>query len=113
MMLSVPPTQARYRPDSAANKKGHAMLAEPNCSKRRCVHYQGVRGDEPTQVTVCAAFPLGIPHDIAYGDNDHTKPYPDDHGIQFEEEQDAKFADHWQQLDGFPPAADEGDSAAG
>lgn len=31
----------------------------------------------------CAAF-KSIPEEIWLGDNDHTKPYPDDNGIQFE-----------------------------
>jgi hypothetical protein len=33
---------------------------------------------------VCAAFPAGIPGDIAVGEDDHSSPYPGDHGIQFE-----------------------------
>ena len=64
------------------------MLVEPNCWKRKCKHYKGVRqpdGTEKYEVSYCAAFPLGIPADIINGKNDHTKPYPGDNGIQFEE----------------------------
>lgn len=32
----------------------------------------------------CEAFPDGIPMPIWMAENDHTKPYPGDHGIQYE-----------------------------
>ena len=32
----------------------------------------------------CDAFPGGVPDDIWYDQNNHGKPYPGDHGIQFE-----------------------------
>ena len=65
------------------------MLQEPKCFTRRCKHYLGViqpDGTEMTETNYCKAFPESIPNEIAYGDNDHTKPFPGDNGIQFEEE---------------------------
>jgi len=32
----------------------------------------------------CDAFPRIIPTDILFGGFDHTRPFPGDHGIQFE-----------------------------
>lgn len=64
------------------------MLTEPRCSERNCKHLIGVKqedGTEATEVPVCAAFPNGIPQEIAYGDNPHTSPYPGDNGITYEE----------------------------
>jgi hypothetical protein len=63
------------------------MIATPNCYTRKCIHFQGVNHveDETQQVPICAAFPKGIPEEIAYGDNLHLEPYPGDHGIPFEE----------------------------
>ena len=63
------------------------MIAEPNCSKRKCIHFLGVAqpdGTEMTERVICKAFPKGIPEEIAYGGNLHVKPYPGDKGIQFE-----------------------------
>lgn len=62
------------------------MLAEPRCYTRNCRHFIGVKndGDEATERVFCVAFPDGIPDDISYGDNLHTKPFPGDHGIQYE-----------------------------
>lgn len=33
---------------------------------------------------VCMAFPDGIPEEIITGDADHSKPYPGDHGFQYD-----------------------------
>jgi hypothetical protein len=45
-----------------------------------CKHFNGEVRDE----NVCAAFPDGIPDEIAYENADHTKPFKGDHGIRFE-----------------------------
>lgn len=67
--------------------KGAEMIPEPNCFTRKCKHFIGVKndGDETTERVYCAAFPDGIPAEIAFGSNKHIKPYPGDNGIQFEE----------------------------
>ena len=66
------------------------MLIEPNCHKRRCVHFRGAEsdGDEITDRVFCAAFPEEIPNEIAYGDNLHLTPFPEDRGIRFERQND-------------------------
>ena len=48
----------------------------------QCSHFLG-RGDKRFGF-VCEAFPKGIPDEIVTGQFNHTKPYPGDHGIQFE-----------------------------
>lgn len=49
-----------------------------------CKHFS-IRGSIDSGVPVCNAFPDGIPAEIWQGDNNHTKPYPGDHGIQFDQ----------------------------
>ena len=44
-----------------------------------CKHYIGT-----PYAPTCKAFPKGIPEQIATGENDHTKPFKGDNGIQFE-----------------------------
>ena len=64
------------------------MLAEPNCWKRNCKHFGGVKwlgDDESSEVVYCEAFPEGIPSEIAYGDNKHLVKHPkQDNDIVFE-----------------------------
>jgi hypothetical protein len=68
------------------------MIIIPNCWKRKCKHYQGVKyfgSEETTEDNFCLAFPKGIPTSIAYGKNKHTKPLPDqDNDIVFEKRKD-------------------------
>ena len=65
------------------------MLPTPNCSKRNCKHFTGIYQPDDTErieKPACKAFPEGIPYVIAYGDNKHSKPFPGDNGIQYEQE---------------------------
>ncbi len=66
------------------------MLAVPKCYTRRCKHYEGVKwlGDEEaSEVNWCPAFPDGIPDDIAYDNNRHLTPIPEQVGAWVFEEQ--------------------------
>jgi len=56
------------------------MLPAPNCYKRKCRHYLGIRwfgNTEASENNYCEAFPGGIPAEIAYGENKHLRPLPD------------------------------------
>lgn len=56
------------------------MIVEPRCSKRNCRHLAGVEqptGEERSEHVTCAAFHEGIPFEIAYGDDLHLTPRPD------------------------------------
>lgn len=57
-----------------------AAISVPLCFQ--CRHYRGLH--ESGAGYTCAAFPLDIPAVILLGDHAHEKPYPGDHGIQFE-----------------------------
>jgi len=52
------------------------MINTPECYKRKCKHYQGIKndGDELTERPYCKAFPDQIPDGIAYGSDKHLKP---------------------------------------
>jgi len=56
------------------------MIAIPNCYKRKCVHYLGVKNDgecELNERVYCQAFPEKIPDEIAYGNDRHLKTRAD------------------------------------
>ena len=65
-----------------------------SCKLRECIHLGKL------DLTIfnwrCKAFPDGIPREIGFGDNDHTKPYPGDHGIQYQS------LDNWLSRDDLP-----------
>lgn len=65
------------------------MITPPKCFLRKCKHYVGIQwmgSRESTERPVCPAFPEGIPDEIAYGDNLHEEPLPEqDNNIVFEE----------------------------
>ncbi len=50
------------------------LIREPVCYG--CAHHFGDR--------MCEAFPGGIPDKIMSGEDDHTQPFPGDHGIRYE-----------------------------
>lgn len=51
-------------------------MIEPNCYRRRCKYFWGIYqpdDSEDFETINCEAFPEGIPDDIAYGENKHSK----------------------------------------
>ena len=58
------------------------MLTDSKCQERKCKHFIGVfqpTGREPIEYYICEAFQEdsgGIPYDIAWGANLHSKPFP-------------------------------------
>lgn len=78
----------------AAGRDVPEQVVIPRCADRGCKHYVGFRLKReslafhifPTMYLACNAFPypMGIPDEIAFGNNDHLAPYADDNGIQFE-----------------------------
>ncbi len=49
------------------------LLDMPRCFERGCKYYLGVKKSGKMPYNYCKAFPDGIPHDIAYGSNTHSK----------------------------------------
>jgi hypothetical protein len=56
------------------------MTSLSQCSD--CAHV--VNGKLPGAGMYCEAFPQGIPTSIVLNEVSHKKPYPGDHGIQWE-----------------------------
>ena len=61
------------------------------CIERECKWFDCIgdelETDDSLRFCYCKAFPYGIPTEIAYGRNNHIKPYTvfgGDNGIQFE-----------------------------
>ena len=64
------------------------MIAEPQCSKRSCKHFDGVKndGDETTERVFCKAYSDKIPDRIAYGKDLHMVVADDqDNDVIYEE----------------------------
>ena len=62
-----------------------SMLVVPRCWERKCKHFEGASsGPEQDQFVKCAAFPRGVPNDIAYGNDLHLEPQKGDGGITYE-----------------------------
>lgn len=57
------------------------MLPVPSCLECKHLDLSQVRRGTRAR---CAAFPEGIPEEIALGMEKHLTPYPGDHGIQYE-----------------------------
>jgi hypothetical protein len=63
------------------------MIDESRCQQRKCKHYWRIHQDNGFEITerhICAAYPNGIPDQIAFGNVLHIKPFPGDQGIQYE-----------------------------
>jgi hypothetical protein len=66
------------------------------CEARGCVHLlpASKKRDKDTGIPDisyrCEAFPDGIPEEIRRGKNLHLKPYPGDHGVQYERDMSLK-----------------------
>ena len=63
-----------------ANEKVYNAFLK-QCGK--CKHFD--EEQEDAGFFVCAAFPDGIPEDLLLNKKSHSKPYPGDQGIRFEQ----------------------------
>ena len=71
--------------------------SQNDCFHRQCIHFRGWRQERPSRsappvlITVCEAFPGGIPDDISSGRDPHTSSRPGDNGIVYERADDAEW----------------------
>ena len=67
----------KQNPDGIMFDGAYAFPVSSQCSA--CAHYHGLDWE-----FTCDAFPDGIPPELWWATRSHEKPYPGDHGIQFE-----------------------------
>ena len=71
------------------------MLKEPTCSERGCKHFLGLKrhdGPETEDKVDLRSLPRRHPRRDRLRDNPHTSPFPGDHGIRFEPEEEKAHA---------------------
>jgi hypothetical protein len=69
---------------------GGWLMNNANIACATCIHFDQEASsgdllvrDRKLTTEVCAAFPNGIPKEIAFGDNRHRDPFPGDQGIRW------------------------------
>ena len=75
------------------NERIYDMETEDNCFT--CKH---LRADERS----CDAFPDGIPSLFLYLDRVHNRPYPGDHGVQYEHNEEVHSGSKSESEDSTP-----------
>ena len=70
-------TEANILHHGEDSRSDHIAFMKLECNCFQCKH---LHPDERT----CDAYPNGIPSMLLYLDEIHQKPFPGDHGIQFE-----------------------------